>query len=428
MKKSISKLKKRLKKINLVPGGLIVSTKYLGLKDTFSMLFKMGFAYTQTFFYLLRKKGLRTALKFAYVKFFVPAGEGAGGIAYFLLGPLIRRFPRLAPYPRYLEIEMTTICNKRCIICEYNYWKPEDQERRHLTFDEFKQMVDQFPKLSWVNLTGEGSAFLNPDYMDMLRYLKSKKVPIFLVDHLSDLSKETIKELVEMGIDGIYVSMDGATKKTYETIKVGCNFDNVLKNLKLFVKYKKELKTPIPEICFRYVITTKNYHEMPDFIKLISNLGTRKDWGAGSRIEFTGLLSFKEIEHLNMPTIPEEVTKKAIEEKKKHDVHVIFGHTEKHKNPSINDCMCWMEPYIMMGGYVLPCCQVLMSNKRPSLRKHAFGNLSKDSMKKIWKSKRYRDFRASVNNPKAKVPLACQGCRSYNTEERAKKYGVDKTL
>ena len=44
-------------------------------------------------------------------------------------------------------------------------------------------------------------------------------------------------------------------------------------------------------------------------MQLICNLGTRKDWGAGSRIEFTGLLSFKEIEYLNMPIIPKESIK-----------------------------------------------------------------------------------------------------------------------
>ena len=424
----LSKIKQKIKNINVVPGGLITSTKYLGLKDTFSMLFRMTLSYSRTFFYLLRKKGLGAALKFAYVKFFVPAGEGAGGIALFLLGPIIRKFPNLAPFPRYVEIEMTTICNKKCIICEYNYWRAGDQEKRHLTLEEFKHIVKQFPKLSWVNLTGEGSAFLNPDYLKMLRYLKSKNVPIFLVDHLSDLDEATIKELVEMGIDGIYVSMDGATKETYQSIKVGCSFENVIKNVKQLIKLKKECKSPIPEISFRYVITTKNYQEMPQFIELLSSLGSRKEFGDGSRLEFCGLLSFKEIEHLNLEKIPEEIINQTLQKKKKNDIHVIFGHSEKHKNPSINECISWMEPYIMMGGYVLPCCGVLMSNQRPFLRKNAFGNVFEKSFKEIWDSERYKRFRCLVNQPNGKVPLFCRGCRAYNTEEREKKYGVDENL
>jgi hypothetical protein len=33
-----------------------------------------------------------------------------------------------------------------------------------------------------------------------------------------------------------------------------------------------------------------------------------------------------------------------------------------------------------------------------------------------------------VVNPKSKVPILCAGCRSFNTMERIKKYGIDKNV
>ena len=224
-------------KSELLPGGGLVGTQQLfGRFYIWKWIFRLAWRYERTIFYLLRKKGLKATINFLYVKIFVPTGEGSGGAAFFLIGWLIRRFPQLAPSPKYIEMEMTTICNKRCIICEHTYWKPKTQEIRHLTYKEFKKYVDQFPGLKWVNLTGEGSAFLNPEYVKMLKYLKSKDIPVFLVDHLADIDKKVLETLVEIGIDGIYVSMDGATKKTYEKIKVGCNFDKAVENIKYLIR------------------------------------------------------------------------------------------------------------------------------------------------------------------------------------------------
>ena len=66
-----------------------------------------------------------------------------------------------------MEIEVTTRCNLKCIICEHTYW---DEPNRDMSFEQFKGIVDQFPKLKWIGLTGIGESFINKDFMKMLRY------------------------------------------------------------------------------------------------------------------------------------------------------------------------------------------------------------------------------------------------------------------
>ena len=78
----------------------------------------------------------------------------------------------------------------------------------------------------------------------------------------------------------------------------------------------------------------------------------------------------------------------------------------------------------MITGHVVPCCAVLMSNNRPNLEKLAFGNINNQSLKEIWDSHRYRKFRKMVVNPKAMVPEVCLGCRSFNTQDRTRRYGA----
>lgn len=414
-------------KNTFIPADHAISAEVLGISGLVSMILKAGWGYRRTGWYLLRKRGVKSFSNFLYTKIFVPTGEGSGELAYYFIGPLIRRYPNLAPYPSYVEIEMTTKCNKKCIFCEHTYWNEPSID---LTFENFRKIVDQFPSLKWVNLTGEGDAFLNKEYIKMISYLKEKEVMVYLVDSFDFIDKNTAEQLVNVGVDGIYVSMDAATKETYEKIKVGCNFERVVKNIKTLIEIKKEKGSPIPELCFRYVITTLNYQEAPKYIELVRNFGTRKELGDGSKMHFVGLLAFPEIEKYYMPEIPEDTQKELMDKKKEisDGIDVVFAHTEPDVFPSINRCLAWMEPYIMMGGYVLPCCAVLMSNQREYLRKHCLGNIFEKPFEEMWNSERYRTFRQTVNKPDAKVPLLCRGCRAYDTKEREKKFGIDTNL
>lgn len=412
---------------SIIPADHAISAEILGTRGLISMIIKAGWGYRRTGWYLLRNKGFSAFSNFLYTKIFVPTGEGSGELAYYFIGPLIRRFPGLAPFPSYVEIEITTRCNKKCIFCEHTYWKESPD---NISFEEFIQIAGQFPNLKWINLTGEGDPFLNKDFLNILEYLKKKNVMVYFGDSFDLIDENIAKKLVDLDIDGIYVSMDAATKETYEKIKVGCNFEKVVKNIKRLVEFKKVKNTPLPELCFRYIVTTLNYHEIPKFVELVRTFGNGKELGDGSRIHFIGLLVFPEIRQYHLPDIPEEIQIEAIDKKKEINdgAEVVFTHTEPKRFPPINRCLAWMEPYIMMKGYVLPCCAIMMSNSRDFLRKHSFGNLYEKSFKEIWNSERYRTFRKTVNKPNAKVPLLCKGCRAYDTKEREDKYGIDVSL
>ncbi len=383
-------------------------------------LISIPWKYRKSVWYLLRKKGIRGVFNFLFVKYFV-ADEG-GEVA--VLNTLIAttRLSLLAPYPFKIEVEHTTICNKKCIICEHTSWK-EKSER--LTLEQLKQIVEQFPKLKWINITGEGDNFLNPDFLKIIEYLRAKNISVNFVDEFDFIDADNARKLIELGVNNIWISMDGATKETYEKIKVGCSFAGAINNIKTLLRLKKELDSPFPTLCFRFIVNKLNYQEMPKMVELVHSLG---NLGEGSRLEFAGLLTFKEIEHLYLPEVPKEVVESVKEKAKKLGVKVSFSHFQKSELPSINKCTAWMEPYIMMGGYVMPCCAVLMSNKRDFLRKYAFGNIFEKPFKEIWYSERYKKFRETILKKDKKVPILCAGCRGYNTKEREEKYGVSSSI
>lgn len=404
---------------------------YYGLNEIFGSFYlkrqyiKRGTRDLRSFYYLLRHFRFKEFFNFYYTKTLVPTGEGAHKWFYHLgLSNLIQKYPDKVPLPRFIEIETTTVCNKKCFICEYMYWEKDEQVKRHMTLDEFKHIVDQFPIIRWINMTGEGSSFLNKDYTVMLKYIWEKhKTSIWLVDHLSDISSESLEKDIFPYVHGIYVSIDGATKETYEAIKIGCEFERVINNLKSIIEYKRKRKTPFPHLSFRYVILKENMHEMPLFLDLINSLASPDEWGGSTSIvEFTGLLYFPKIYSHYVKEVPRDIIVELL--KRDNGIDFLFSHAEEKFNPPIECCNAWMEPYIMMGGYVLPCCSVLMSNKRPFLREYSFGNVFEKDFKEIWKSDYYSRFREMVVNPSAPLPKICAGCRAYMTQHRIKENGI----
>jgi len=394
------------------------------------MILRIALRYKRTLLYLIKNFDFKDVLNFLYIKLFIPTGEGAGGFFYLILPPSFRRSPFLKSHPRCLGLEVTTVCNLQCNMCEHSYWK--EQEERHLSFEEFKYILSQFPELRSINPTGEGSAFLNPDYIKMLRYLKNKHIFVYFIDNFMNIDEDLSRELIRMGVDGIYVSIDAACKETYEKIRIGGDFDKVKTNLKRFLEIKKILNSPLPELCSRYTIQKCNIQEMPDFVEFIASFGNRDDFGDGARIDFCGILDFEEIDHLVQERLPQSIILDTLKRSKEKDIEILFQHIGTkdaiNPNPSIDFCLCWLEPFIMIGGYVLPCCSVVMSNRRHILRERAFGNVFNTPFKEIWNSARYKRFRSFCKNPTSPVPKFCVDCRVFETRQRIKKYGIDYDL
>ncbi|MFC1755621.1 radical SAM protein, partial [Thermoproteota archaeon] len=136
--------------------------------------------------HLIEEKGYRCAYNYIYYS-----------AMYNTKNPfLIKLLQLLNPYPVYIEIEVTTRCNLRCIMCEHTYWKEKSQD---MPFKDFKMIVDQFPHLIWIGLTGIGESFMNKDFLKMLRYVKSRKISVELFDTFYFIDNEIGQEIQRTG-------------------------------------------------------------------------------------------------------------------------------------------------------------------------------------------------------------------------------------
>lgn len=356
--------------------------------------------------YMLREKGLRYTTNYLWV-----GGIYNNDIIRDIL--LTKLYPWFVFYPRFFEIEVTTRCDLRCTMCEHTYWT---EESRDMTLEQFKGIIDQFPKLKWLGTTGIGSSFLNRDYLNMLEYAKERGVYIELFDPCHRLGPEYAERVVRDAlIDRLFVSMDAATKKTYELIRVGANFDTVTANIRNLVDTKRRYKTSFPEFSFHFIITKDNYTEVPAFIELVHDMTGPDNIG----IMFTHLLhGFDEIAD-KVFVLPAELKAEAIATARRYKIRDIWGKNARAKKQSIDKCTEWTMPFIFADGSVIPCCAGNEANKRDFQVKHRLGNIYEELFPNIWSGEKYKGLRDTIH--KGRIPIQCTDCPGYEISPNGKK-------
>jgi len=326
---------------------------------------------------------------------------------------LLNRFlPKLGIdlFPPFLEIEPTTICSMKCVCCEHTYWK---EPSKNMSFNEFKKIFDDFGRPKWLGLTGIGSSYLNKDYHKMLAYAKSKGAIIEVFDHFShfrDISQ--IKELIEIGPDFQFVSMYGASKNSFEKVCVGSDYNKIEKNIRAFVRLKKQMKKRFPILNFHYIVTSESKDEIMQFLDFVHSLNTE----VGEILVTPMLHSFKEAKKYAV-TIDKDYVSRVREKAKKYGIPITINISAKKqaegldKKPSINQCREYIMPFIFVDGDVTPCCGQNEGNLREWQHKFSLGNALKTPFRKIWYSSAYKKMRQLIRQNK--LPKECAFCPVY---------------
>lgn len=323
-----------------------------------------------------------------------------------VLDSIYRIFPFFRPYPEAIEIEVTTRCHLRCLICEHTYW---NEAARDMTFEEFKKIISQFPDLKWAGPSGIGSGFLNKDYLKMLEYLKSRSVFVEFFDSFDLIDKDTAEKLVDLEIDKIWVSLDDPTPEGYAKIRAGTNLIKILNNISTMLEIKEKRRSPFPEVWFQMIVTNINVNKMPDYVDLVYNLVKGKRYNYATLIFWSNILSFSEVQNLST-NIPEEIRKEVLGRAKKYGIFINWNENIKPVNPP-SCCARWNEPFILVTGNVQPCCIINQANQREHQKLYSFGNLLGEDFRQIWRSKEFKGFLKVLK--KDKFPAICKYCRLY---------------
>src|SRR3982751_4636054 len=154
-------------------------------------------------------------------------------------------------YPISISFEPTTSCNLRCPECPSGlraFTRPTGMLKK----DFFRETIDQMSKeLMYLVFYFQGEPYLNPDFLEMVKYASSKKIYTATSTNAHYLNDTNAKRTIESGLDRLIISIDGTTQDVYQQYRVGGQLDKVIAGAKNIVKWKKELNSKKPFIVFQ---------------------------------------------------------------------------------------------------------------------------------------------------------------------------------
>ncbi|HDN73970.1 MAG TPA: radical SAM protein [Archaeoglobus sp.] len=159
-----------------------------------------------------------------------------------------------------IAIGLTNRCNLSCIMCRRGNRKFPIYDR---SLDELKAIVTAL-KPKWVEIGGDGENTLHPKFTEALRLLKSLGFKVGITTNLNVNSQDVLNAIIKY-TDRVNISVDGATKDTYEMIRGG-DFDLVMKNMMYLRQNGKTFN-------INFVILRYNIDEIPLIYKLAKRLG-----------------------------------------------------------------------------------------------------------------------------------------------------------
>lgn len=273
------------------------------------------------------------------------------------------------PPPKVVYAETTNACNATCIMC------PRDAMERTIgimKMDLFLKIADECSEwgVQEMRLHNFGEPLIDVKLYDKIEYAKRKGIKTTTIySNGALLSGDKARSLIGAGLDKLYVSFDGATKETFETIRTPLSFDQVSENVRSFYALRNELRSATPKIYLTFTNIKQGKEEIEKF---------RRDWAPHSDKVFII------------------------------DAHDWAGQAEvtlhePNQGPRWPCVYVWKSMTILYSGEVTLCCMDIKGAE-------SVGDASKQSLREIWRGatmKRIRD--AHRRHAYGEVNL-CKGC------------------
>ena len=324
-------------------------------------------------------------------------------------------------------IEPTNICNLKCPLCPSGAGLLK-RERGYMSLSLFKSIIDEIEKHTFMLLLwNQGEPFLNPDFLEMVKYAHSKK--LFMMTSTNANILPDPKEIVRSGLDMILISFDGATQETYNKYRMNGDLAKVLNNVRELVKAKKEIE----DTSYKLQDTSNPPPPPPINVGGITSptsteassgttLGGQSRRGR-SRLQIINQFlvmkhnehEIEEIKRLTKEIGFDDLALKTVQIYSKEDIDNFLPENPKYRRYKLsgedfelkfgikNRCQrIWTQPVINWNGEVSVCCF-------DKDIEYKIGNVSKNNFFDLWKSERMMLYRQIILKNR-KLFEICRNC------------------
>jgi MoaA/NifB/PqqE/SkfB family radical SAM enzyme len=338
-----------------------------------------------------------------------------------------------------IYIEPTVACNLDCITCFRNSWEQPIGRMSEETFDQILAGLGALDPVPSVYFGGIGEPLFHNKTVEWVAKVKALGARVELITNGILLTEKKTRQLVDAGLDMLWVSIDGATPQTYADVRIGAELPQIIANLRRLAKMRKGGHFPQPEIGIAFVAMQRNIADLPKVIRLGISLGA-KHFSVSNLQPVTAemqadrlytrtmrniaYLPSSVLPHLSLPKIDfDDQTQKALTDAFNSGCNVSFA---GNNWGGANDVCNFVESGTMSiawNGDVSPCWPLMHTHTsylhgKPRIsKKHIIGNVKDSSLSGLWLAPHYQTYRERLHNFVFAPCTFCGGCDLSVTNE-----------
>jgi radical SAM protein with 4Fe4S-binding SPASM domain len=324
------------------------------------------------------------------------------------------------PLPTKLQVEVTASCNLKCRMCIVRY-QPTLPRSASMSFVRFKRLLEQMPSVRELSLQGIGEPLLAPDLYEMIAYASARGIEVGFNSNATLLTRRAGERLIDAGLGWMCISLDGATKETYEFVRDQASWETVERNITGFVDLLRERGAARPVLSLVMVLMKRTLPELPAVVEKAARWGIRRVFVQGLSHDFSdappdAYASIAEyVDEQSVLSLPHEEVEatfawaRAIAAREGIDLRL--PSVDERIEPIMVDgtpAGCdwpWRGAYVTYTGTVMPCCMVMGTDRI------ALGNADERPFLEIWTSDEFSRFREGLLN--GEPHAVCKGCSLY---------------
>ncbi len=188
----------------------------------------------------------------------------------------IMRKAVLDTYPTQLQLESTSFCNARCIMCSHYY--AGNQGALDMNEEMLEKLTELLPYLDILIMHGNGEPFSSKLFDESVDKYSAYNIGLTTNTNLSILTDRHIEKINKSFVN-VRVSCDGCTKEIYEGIRKRLSFEK-------FVANAARLRDLCPKVdkTMAAILMRQNIEQLPEMVEfaaeygfseiIFSNLGT----------------------------------------------------------------------------------------------------------------------------------------------------------
>ncbi len=336
-------------------------------------------------------------------------------------------------------VEVTNKCNLNCSTCMRNVWDVKYGAMSEDLFERILLSFQDLPNKPELFLGGYGEPLSHPRILDMIERAKMRGHRVSLITNGILLTELASRRLVDLKLDMLWVSLDGASPECYTDVRLGDALPIVIENLKRLQLQKYQTFgasnwAGYPKLGIAFVAMQRNIHDLNAVIRLGSRLGAVEFSISNVLAHNAELLKenlymhsmsmvvgqeIRPLVHMPLMDIQPQTIKALADVQKDMNRLELSGSL---LNQNTDQC-----PFVERGslairwdGKVSPCLPLLyththfLDDRERTSKEYFVGDIQKTDLLHIWNNDDYKDLRKRIQDFDFSPCAFCNSCEMAN--------------